>query len=158
MSAIKTLVDRGLELRSLIARARVELDDIEERLTKIGLAAEHEPLADAGREGRRWFARGSQLMIPVIFTSDKLIRSVGDNTPLHRRILEQSGDKFQAFFRPVKKWDNLFTDGKQFRAAAREQFGEIKGPSFVGACLARDKDNVPKSDIKIEWDAAEVLG
>ena len=158
MSSVRDLVDRGIVLRVRIAHDQEELEAIEERLIKIGLTSPHEPLADPERDGRRWFARGSQQMIPIIFTADKLIGSVKDDGPHHRRISQMAGDKFPMFFRPVKEWKNLFKDGKQFRTAARDHLGEIKGPAFVAQCLARDKDNLPKSDNKIEWDSAEVLG
>ncbi len=71
---IAELVDRGLELRTRIAEDSAELKKIETKLKaagyEAGLEGDHEELKDANREGKRWLARGSAMILPVVFTSD----------------------------------------------------------------------------------------
>jgi len=155
----KALVDRGLQLRGEISARHAELKEIESSLEQLGLAssAEHVDLADAEREGRRWFAMGSEKMVPVIFTADKIIGSFKSDGVTHEAICVALGKqraKLREFFRPETTWGNLFKDGKQFRASAREVLG-VGAPGFITACVARDKFGVARSDIRIEWDAAE---
>lgn len=154
MSSVKTLVDRGLAIRADLKRLKKELDDITARLEKLGLAAPQEELADEGREGRRWFAKGTALRIPVVFTADKIVGEFKDGSPLHARIKAAAGTHLTDFFRAVNKHENLFDDGKKFRTHAKDIFGDA-APDFVVACRALDKDGLPKSDIKILWDAGE---
>jgi len=157
----KELVDRGLVLRSEISERQKELKEIESGLEEIGLArsAEHEELVDAEREGRRWFAAGSEKIVPVIFTADKIIGSFKSDGATHEMIrvaLGKQRGKLQEFYKPETTWGNLFKDGKQFRTAAREILG-MCAPGFITACVARDKSGVARSDIRIEWDAAEKI-
>ena len=58
------------------------------------------------------------------------------------------------FFKPVRKFENLFDDGKKFRARAADVLDKA-APACLTACLSLDKDGLPKSDIKIEWDKPE---
>ena len=154
----KELVDRGLQLRGEISARQAELKEIEANLAELGLAssAEHEELADAEREGRRWFAEGTEKMVPVIFTADKIIGSFKSAGATHETICAALGKqrgKLREFYKPETTWGNLFKDGKQFRMAAREILGR-SAPGFITACVARDKYGVARSDIRIEWDAA----
>lgn len=159
---IAELVDRGLELRKRIAEDTAELKKIEEKLKaagyEAGLEGDHEELKDANREGKRWLARGSAMVLPVVFTSDKLLGEFRRNTDVHRAIEAIAGDKLTEFFKPVSKFENRFDNGLKFRARAEEVFGKSTGPSFVTACLARDKHGVAKSDVKIAWDDVEPAG
>lgn len=155
---IAELVDRGIELRERIAQDTAELKKIEERLEAAGHEAgregEHEPLKDANREGTRWLARGSSKILPVIFTADSIVGSFTRNTPLHRKIEAAAGDHLGQFFKPVSKFENKFKDGVQFRNRAHELFDK-SAPAFITACIARDKDGIAKSSVKLDWDHLE---
>jgi hypothetical protein len=158
MRPVKALVDRGLEIVADQARLDKELKKIVAELEAHGLnnAAQHEDLADADRDGKRWFAKGSELEVPMIFTADKIVSEFVSKSPKRVEIEQAAGDFFRHFFKPVNGFANLFKDGKKFRAQAQELLGD-KAPAFITACLARGKDGLPKSDIKIQWaDAKEV--
>ena len=155
---IAELVDRGLELRERIKKDSVEFKLIESKLEAAGYEAakegEHQDLKDANREGSRWLARGSQKILPVIFTADSIVGSFTRETPLHYKIEAAAGDHFKTFFKPVSKYENRFDDGVKFRARAHEIFGKT-APSFITACIARDKHDIAKSAVKLDWDHTE---
>lgn len=157
-TSIKQLVDRGIELRRQVKGLKKELDAIEDSLSNVALWKEHQPLADPDRDGRRYLARGSQLVVPVIFTADKIVGSFQNNSPLHAQLSEVippgRGVGISCFFNLKSVFENRFSDGKQFRAEATNLLGDI-APQFINACLARDKHGIPKSDIKIAWDDAK---
>ena len=148
------LVDRGLEVRAEMKRLAAELKDIEAKLEKLGLERRQTDLKDADREGRRWLARGTRLIVPVVFTADKLVGEFKDKSPMHLAVVAAAQGRLKDFFRPVNKWENLFKDGKDFRARADDLLA-ADAPGFITACLARDRDGLPKSDVKIVWDEAE---
>lgn len=153
---VANAVDRGIEVRKLIKKLQAELKEIEAFLESTGLKAEHTDLKDADREGRRWLAHGSELIVPVIFTADKIVGSFTRDTELHRKIEAASCRRLGAFFKAINGYKNKFDDGKKFRAAAEETLGKESAPPFITACLARDKHGVPLSDVKILWDETEV--
>lgn len=157
MKSTRELVDRGLQIVAELERLKVEKKEIDEELEKRGLerSAEHVDLKDEDREGKRWLAAGSEKIVPVVFTADKLVGSFAKGSPVHLKILNAAEDQLQTFFKRVEGFENRFDNGKKFRNIAREILGD-KAPAFITACLARDKNGVPKSDIKIEWDKAEV--
>ena len=152
---IQQFVDRGLEIRADIEKLKLELKSIESKLEKFGLNGQHEELKDADREGRRWLARGTSQIVPVIFTADKIVGSFKANTPTHNRIQKASDDKLSFFYTPCTTYESLFDDGKKFRAHADELLGKEAAPKFITACLSVDKHGIPKSDIKILWDDSE---
>ncbi|HEV2691428.1 MAG TPA: hypothetical protein VG347_00880, partial [Verrucomicrobiae bacterium] len=78
MRTVKILVDRGLEIVAEKKRLEAELDKIVIELEQHGLDnnAHHEELEDAEREGKRWFANGTEFSIPMIFTADKLVSEI----------------------------------------------------------------------------------
>lgn len=152
---VKALVDRGLELREHIDKLEKELEWVEAKLKAIGLKSDQEDLKDAEREGKRWLAHGTQRVVPVIFTADKLIGSFQLNSALHSQVKVLAGEDLKVFFKLTQVFKNQFENGKKFRGTAAEVLG-AKGPAFVTACLSRDKGGVPKSDIKVEWDSAEL--
>ncbi len=163
MKSIRSLIDRALELRTELATREKELAEITAHLIAAGLAAaqsgKHEELVDSDRTGTRWLAKGSGCAIPIIFTADKIMGSFQLNSPKHQTIKTSLGPEIillPKFFKPVAGYENLFDDGKKFRATAAELLGPRAAP-FVTACLARDKDGLPKSDIKIDWDHKEPL-
>ena len=154
--SVRTDVDRGLEIREQIKRLEAELKDIEVRLKHAGLqnpGAQVE-LNDPDREGRQFLAAGSERILPIIFTSDMIIGEFRHSSPKHVQIVEamnnDAGPLLQ-FFKPVRKFENLFDNGKKFRTQAAELLGD-KAPAFITACVARDKDGIPKSAIKVMWD------
>lgn len=152
------MVDRGLEIRAQIERLEVELEKIEEKLRKAGLEGEQQDLKDADREGRRFLARGSAFVVPVVFTADKLMQTFKKSSAAHTQIQTIAGDLFSRFYTLTQTYETLCKDGKQFRAQANELLGP-KAPAFITACLAKDKHGIPKSDVKVEWgDAAAVDG
>jgi hypothetical protein len=148
-------VDRGFGLVKLIALAEKELAEIEQRLKQDALdrPEAHEPLKDAAREGRQFTAQGTLIALPIVFTADKIVQSFADGSSVHHRITAAADGKTTAFFTPVKTWKAAVKDGKEFRARAAELLGGL-APAFITACLAVDKDGVPKSDIRCEWDQA----
>lgn len=152
---ITQCVDRGLQLRKEIKEREAELKLIQLKLENYALKAPQTDLKDQDREGRRWLARGSQVLIPVILTADKIVGSFKDGSPVHGTIKSAlPRPLMENFFTLTRTWENRFDDGKAFRKAADETFGK-EAPPFITACLARDKHGIPKSDIKIAWDKPE---
>lgn len=152
--SIKGLVDRGIEVRAKLKKLKAELDEIEGKLQAAGLEREHEYLKDDDREGRRWMARGSELVVPVVFTADKIMGSFAYNSPKHSQARAIAGDELKDFYKLKQVMENQFDDGKKFRLQAGEILGP-KAPAFITACLARDKFGVPKSDVRVCWDDGE---
>jgi hypothetical protein len=148
------LVDRGFALRNRIAALQEELEQIEGYLIEAAKEGEQVLLADEDREGRQFLATGSEVVVPVVFTADKITASFKNRGALHDRILNLIGGKITQFYAPVTTWEMLAAGGKVFRRKADELLGK-DGPALVTACLARDKHGIPKSDIKIEWKRAE---
>ena len=160
MNSIATLVDRGLAIMATQTELAAELRQIAAELEQHGLAhaREHETLADAQRAGRRWFARGTTAAVPLIFTADKLIGSFDAASPQRPAIELAAGPHFAAFFKPVTGFESLHKDGQTFRVRAQNLLGD-RAPTFITACLARDKNGLAKSDFKILWtDAKPIAG
>lgn len=154
--SIRSDVDRGLEIRAQIERLETELKDIETRLQMAGLKnpGEHEDLKDADRDGRRWPAKGSDRIVPVIFTADLLLGELGANTPRAQTIRTAARGKLDFFFKHNAVLKNRFDSGKRFRIEAARLLEEA-APNFITACLARDKDGQPKSKIVVAWKESE---
>jgi hypothetical protein len=156
---IAQLVDRGIEIRRELKKLAAELKEIEATLKEQGLKASAagrvEDLKDADREGRRWLAKGSTAIVPVVFTADMIVGSFTKDSRLHQAIEAVAVGNLREFFKPVNKFENRFDDGKKFRAHAVDILDKA-APAFITACLARAKHGLPKSDIKIEWDQPEV--
>ena len=151
MSTVKTDVDRGLVIYAELERLEAELKLIEERLKLAALQGEQVDLVDADREGKQFLAAGTTRIVPVILTSDKIMGEFGRDSEKHLKILSMAAGRLTDFFKPVHKFENRFDSGKKFRAQAEELLGKASAPGFVSACLARDKDGIPKSDIKVLW-------
>ena len=152
MTSIKQLVDRGLELYVRIEQAERELADVESQLVDAALNQEHEALQDAQREGRRFLARGTAGVVPVVFTADKLVGQFVHLSTAHNRIrvVCPESTSLQKFFKFKQVWENTFDDGMKFRKTATEEFGP-RAPAFIAACRALDREGIPKSDTKILW-------
>ena len=156
MRPIKELVDRGLEIVAAKKLLDAEFEKIVKELEAHGLehSDQHEDLADSERDGRRWFANGTTVAVPMIFTADKLVGEIAAKSPKRVEIEAAAGRFFRAFFKPVNGYANVFKDGKQFRNHAHELLG-TDAPAFITACVSRDKNGMPKSDVKILWDDAK---
>lgn len=152
--AVRRAVDRGLQIRQAIDALQAELDGVEAVLRDAGLTGEQVDLADAERDGRQFLAAGSVFTVPIVFTSDLVAQSFADGSAIHLRVDQAAGDRLREFYRPVTTWKLLAKTGKALRREAAALLGD-KAPSFISACLQRDKNGIPKSQIKVEWDRAE---
>lgn len=148
--SLRADVDRGLAIVEEIKGLELELEAIESRLEQAGLQGDQIELIDPEREGRQFLAKGSDAIVPVVFTSDLLVKSFADASAAHAAIETSAEGKLASFFKPVKTWKTLFDSGKIFRRKAAEILGD-EGPAFVSACVQRDKHGIPKSATKIEW-------
>jgi hypothetical protein len=154
-------VDRGLAIRGEMDALKKELGEIEERLEAAGLKGEQIDLVDADREGKQFLAKGTKQIVPVVFTADLLIKSFKFPSAHYTRITsaipegfaESSAQGLGGFFTRSVVYESRTDSGKKFRAIAGELLGK-DAPKFITACLARDKEGIPKSAIKIEWDRA----
>lgn len=155
---IRADVDRGLQIVGELKMLQDELDLIEARLEAAGLDGEQVELNDPDREGRQFIARGSAATVPVVFTADLIVQSFQVDSDVHRRIVlaTPAGHYIRDFFRSVRVFKTLFESGKQFRAKAAELLGD-SAPMFISSCLQRDKDGIPKSKVRIEWQRAEEI-
>jgi hypothetical protein len=148
-------VDRGLQIVGEIEMLEKELDAIETRLVQAGLDGDQVELVDPEREGRQYLAHGSAAIVPVVFTADLLIKSFANGSIVHGRIQDALGKRsIGDFFRRVTGFATQFDSGKTFRAHAAELLG-LDAPKFISACLSRDKEGTPKSQIKVEWGRVE---
>ena len=154
--SIKNDVDRGLEIRAQLETLTTELKDIQMRLAHAALHGEQIELTDADREGRQYLAHGTTAIVPVILTADKLMGEFVANSPKHELVKLAARGKLLDFYKPANKFVNKFDNGKKFRATAAELLAE-HAPSFITACIARDKDGIAKSDIKIMWDQHDAV-
>jgi hypothetical protein len=154
--SITSDVDRGLAIREEIKKLESELAQIEQRLRDAGLARpqDHVPLVDEDRDGKRWLAKGTQKIVPVIFTADLIIGEFAAGTPRAASIRTAARGKLDDFFKPINKFENRFKDGKIFRNKAALVL-EAAAPNFITQCLARDKSGLPKSRILVSWDEPE---
>jgi len=154
MTTLSKSVDRGLEIRALMQELKDELDTIEECLRHAALAGEQVELEDPDREGRQFLARGTESTVPVVLTADMVAQTFADGSKTHARLAEVAGEKLGQFYRAVTTWKILSKTGKAFRLEAMAILGN-EAPAFITAALARDKNGIPKSQIKVEWDRAE---
>lgn len=152
--SIRNDIDRGLDIRAEMEKLATELKDIEVRVKHAALHGEQVELNDADREGRQFLAHGSERIVPVILTADKLIASFKDSSPAFIKITNALGPDialFSSFFDREVKFSSRFDSGKKFRAVAAEMLGD-RAPGFITACVLLDKDGIARSDIKIMWD------
>jgi len=157
MTSLQRSVDRGLEIRATIQQLQDELSTIEECLRHAALAGEQVELTDPDREGRQFLAKGTESVVPVVLTADLVAQTFADGSPVHARLKDVAGEKLGQFYRAVTTWKMLAKNGKAFRLEAHASLGDKDGPAFITAALARDKNGIPKSQIKVEWDRAEEI-
>lgn len=156
--SIRSDVDRGIEICAQMEKLKAELKDIEARMQHAALHGEQVVLNDADREGRQYLASGSDRIVPVILTADIIVGEFGRDSQRHLEIMQaiQNRTGMLKFFKPVNKFENRFDTGKKFRLEAKEIFGEELAPKFITACVARDKQGIPKSSIKVAWNETKV--
>ena len=154
-AAIARDVDRGAEIVAKRKALDAELKDIEARLEQDALDRpdEHEPLADADREGKQFLAAGTGITLPIVFTADKLVKTFAPKSDVHERIEAASDGQLLRFYRLKPVYECTQKDGKAMRSFAAEILGP-KAPALIAAVRQVDKFGVPKSDIKLEWSAA----
>lgn len=152
----KQAVDRGIKLRAQIKALNKELEGIEAHLEQAALKGEQIPLEDEDLEGRQFLARGTDKIIPIVLTSDLLVKSFAADSVTHKALLGSlhDGALLGRFFKPFKTYKTIIDSPKKFRASATEIIGAKSAPAFIDACKSRDKHGVPKSETKIHWDRA----
>jgi len=153
------LIDRGLAVRAQIKQLSDELKSINDQLEEIALAGEQIPLEEPDRPGKQYLAHGTGIIVPVVFEADQLMGSLpveGDLVDAIRDTIPAGGaenrDLFHRFFRP--KLERAFDDSLRFRREAFSQFGPEAGAKFIHACIARNKEGIPRSRTVIAWDRA----
>ncbi len=158
--SVRHAVDRGLEIIEQIEILELELKGLQLQLEAAGLAGEQVELADPDREGRQFLAKGTEAIVPVVFTADLLVKSFALDSAVEDRINTSLGGHQRLrshFFTRYVIFKTSIDSGKEFRRQAGEVLGE-KAPAFVSACLQRDKHGIPKSQVKIEWTRAGRVG
>jgi len=154
LNPIQQDVDRGLQLRQIMAECEQELKAIEARLRLVALNGPQIDLIDVEREGRQFIAEGSLVKVPIVITADQVIGSFADGSKHHLNIQTAAQGLFPQFYRRKVSYELAAKDGKAFRKQAHELLG-AQAPVFIDKCLARDKDGIPKNAVKVEWDRAE---
>ena len=153
--SIRADVDRGLEIVETMDKLKEELKEIEGRLVKAGMLGKQVDLEDAEREGKQYLANGSKAIVPVVFTADMIIKSFLAQSAQHLKILGACvPGNLEHFYHPKITFESLHDSGKAFRRVAAEVLG-AEAPAFVSACVARGKNGIPKSQIKVEWNRAD---
>lgn len=147
-------VDRGSVIVAEIARLKLELATCEEIILAAALIGDHIDLIDPEREGKQYIAEGTTGTVPVVFTSDLVAGSFAEDSILHNRAKEVAGDKLAEFYKRKINFELISKSGLAFRREAAATFDAETAPKFVTACLSRNKDGIPKSQTKIEWDRA----
>ena len=147
---ITAAVDRGLEILLKMEELKAELKGIEAIIEHAALHGDQIDLVDPDREGKQYLAQGTTEIVPVVLTADLIIGTFQEGTAQHAAIESAAEGKLPLLYRRIVAFKNIFESGKKFRIEAGKVLGE-NAPQFVSACIARDKQGVPKSDIKIEW-------
>ncbi len=168
---VPALTDRIVEINAQIGRLVEEKKGIEARLEAYALTQHQEPLKDETREGRKVTLPGTRHRLPIIFTSDLMMKSFKNGSAKHqelRSILAFCGadsllsdDKTDAilmkFFSPPNTWEVIQEDGKKFRAAVAAELPEKIAPKFIAACTQTDKHGVKKSNTAFDYKAATAV-
>lgn len=157
--SIQTDIDRAIVLEQEISVRVEELKSIKKRLEAAALKGPHIPLEDADRQGKQYIARGLHHTVPIIISSDELVKSFKRDSPQHARILaalpEPLEGEFSSFFCTSTAFESCFADGKIFRAQAVALLGAQYAPHFITACLSVDKNGIPKNKVIIDLGRAE---
>lgn len=152
-----TDIDRGLEIVAQMEALEAELKEINARVERVALKGKQVPLEDAERDGTQFLAQGSARLVPVVCTADYLVQSFAAKSKTHEKIAEAAGARLGEFFRPKLTYETLHKGGKLFRRQARQIFEGWAAEKFLAACVVRDKQGLPKSAVKVEWDRARAM-
>lgn len=155
-SEVATLTDRLVEICQEIDKLTKEKKDIQAKLEPYALEQPHETLKDDQREGRRVHVSGRRYKLPVVFTSDLLIKSFKEGSPKHKELMAILADRkeptdltvdhqLKLFFDAPNTWEARYDDGQKFRKAAAEHLPEEIAAVFISACTQRDKYGVKKN-------------
>jgi hypothetical protein len=157
---LKELTDEGLTLKDEISVREKRLKEIEKQLKAYAEAnpTKHVLLKDEDREGTRLLVAGSALVVPVVFTSDLICQSFADDSDKLPEVRTLAAGYFGTFYKRSVTWEAAHTkaskfDGKAFRATARELLPDPE--AFIQACVRKNKDGIPVSQIRVEWNEAE---
>lgn len=157
---IAALVDEGVRLNVEIATRELRLKAIDAELKALALARpkEHVKLKDPDREGTRFLAQGTSVILPIVCTADAIRQSFGETDPVLPVIRDLGGESFAEFYRRTVTWEAVHVksskfDGKAFRAAARRLLPDPE--RFIKACLRVDKHGDPVSQVRVNWDDLE---
>lgn len=151
---LTTLVDRGLQLYRQIEADQKELKQIEKELRAYALTGDQQPLNDPTRDGRQFLAQGTIETVPIVLTADILYQSFADGSIPHLQAASIAGMDLDTLYHPVRTWKMLAKSGKALRAEAVTQLGAHRAAQFITAVTQKDKDGIPKSQIRTEWDRA----
>jgi hypothetical protein len=150
-------IERGREIKDEIAKLQAELKQINARLQAAAEKAEHQPLADADREGKQAILRSGSRSLPVIFEADLLIASFKPDSDKHTELTALLADKLPLFFKDTRVFERIQEDGQKFRKFARETLPPDDFAKLIKACLDIKKDGIPKSRVVVDWDGAKPI-
>ena len=154
--SIQQDVDRGLEIVAQVEKLNAELKAINDRLEKAGLSGPQIPLQDEDREGKKYLAKGTERIVPVILTADLIAGSFTDGSPMHTAAYGAAGPDMAKLYKRQVKWESRIDDGKKFRATAAEVLTD-RAPKFITAVTRRDKAGIPVSKIVVAWNEARPI-
>lgn len=160
IAQLQDLVTEGITITAQLSQLKARRDAIAERLRSYALAhpERHAPLKDEARGGRQVILTGSiGETLPVLLKDDQIASTFADAGKQHVTIAgraDQLGVALAPFYQPRTRWEMVPKDTVKFRALALSLLGEDRAPEFLSACLRRNKDGVPISDVSVEWDAA----
>lgn len=157
---VPALTDRLADIKAEIVKLKAEEKTLEARLELYALNQKGEHLGDEKREGRKVTLTGARWSLPVLFTSDLLIKSFKNESPKHRELRTvltgkatlteaegaEADQQLKLFFDPPNTWAVKLEDGQKFRAACAEWLDEEVAAKFISACTQRDKHGVKKSN------------
>lgn len=154
---IAALVDEGMQLHIEIATRERRLKEIDDALKDlaVGHPKEHVPLKDKEREGTRFLARGTHVVLPIVCTADSIRQTFLDRDPALPAIQDLAGDSFKFFYRRIVSYNAVHVksnkfDGKAFRYEARKMLPDPE--RFIRGCLRVDKTGAPASTVRVSWD------
>jgi hypothetical protein len=150
-------IDRGIEIKELIASLTEELKAIEKRLAAAGCDGEQVRLQDPRREGKQFIARSNRQIVPVRFESDLIAASFDPDSIMRREAEEIAGELFPRFYKQSDKFARVPEDGEDFRVLARELLDPDAFAKLIRAVTQRDKDGIAKSRIVVGWKDAKPL-
>lgn len=148
-------IERGLQIKTLMAELADELKAIEARLAAAGAKGEQIPLQDANREGRQFLARSERRIVPVRFESDLIAASFDPDSIMHKECVAIAGDLLPRFFKQSNKFARVPEDGEDFRILARQLLEPDKFAELIRAVTQRDKKGIAKSKIVVGWKDAK---